>query len=143
MRRRLPLNLTLAGMVVILAGLVWFLQPEEKPPPKPITPLALQQIKHVTLDFPDAETIRLERTQNGWRLRSPVTARVRSAAMDQILELAERKSKRSMKPAAVDPAALGLAPPMVRVTFNNTTVALGTTEPINDRTYARVAKRCI
>lgn len=138
MRRRHSLNLALAGLVVALGAVLWLNRPEQEPPPQPITPLAMQEIKRVTIAFPDAETIRLERTEHGWRLRAPINARVRAAAMDQVLKLAERKSKRHMKLSEVDPGAIGLATPFARVTFNNKTVALGATEPLNDRTYALV-----
>lgn len=144
MRRRLTLNLTLAGLVIVLGAVLWLDQPEKKPPPQPITRLTMAEIERVTIQFPDAEKfpnakpIRLERTADGWMLRAPVDARVRAAAMDQVLKLAERKSKRKVKPSEVDPGAIGLASPFAKVTFNQTTVVLGATEPIHDRTYVRV-----
>lgn len=139
MRRRPLLNLILAGLVVALAALLWLSQPGTAPP-QPILSFGNTPITHIAIAFPGQDpTIRLERSDHGWRLRAPVHAQARAAAVDQILRLAERESKHRMPLAEVnDLDALGLEPPIVRVTFNDKTVALGATEPIHDRRYARV-----
>lgn len=139
MRHRLPLNLTLAAAVVVLSALLWFNQPA-KSDPEPITPLERDTIRRVTIEFPDAATIRLERGESGWQLHAPVDTRAEEASVDQILRLAERESKHAMKLADVEPGTIGLDPPGQRVTFNDTTVALGARQPIKNRRYARVDK---
>lgn len=137
MRRRLPLNLTLAALAAgLIAVLVLDRPPEDAA--APITGLERDAIDRVTIHYPDAKSIRLTRGDRGWRLKAPVSARAEASSVAQILRLAGFESRQAMPANEVKPADIGLEPPQQTVVVNDTRIELGAVQPIDNRRYARV-----
>jgi len=138
MRNRLWLNL---GLVVVVAGLtaVMLLDTgdEDKAKP-PITQLSADEISTVELRFPEDDTIRLEKSDSGWRLTAPIEGRAEDSEVKTLLGIVEKEPARTYLVAEMDLGEVGLAPPKQTLVFDDTEIALGDTDPVERKRYARV-----
>src|SRR5882757_9002779 len=135
--QRARLNLVLG---VVLAGLgmaVFFSQKKEETKP-PLTSLTADSIQRVSIEHPDAAAIKLEKNNGSWMLTEPVQAEADKFEVNGALSLATLEQKKTVDPAAVKLADLGLDPPQYVVTLNDTKLLMGGTEPLAFQRYIKV-----
>ncbi len=133
--QRSRLNIALAVVLVGLAAGIFFSQKKEEKKP-PLTTLTPETINTVLIEHPDAPAIKLEkRADGGWKLTQPVQAVADKFEINGILNLATLEQKKTIAPATVKLADLGLAPPEYTVTLNNLKLAIGGMEPIQFQRY--------
>lgn len=128
------LNLALLVLVAGLGIAVWISQKKEEAGPALVT-LAPEAITRIALEHPGKPIIRLEKTDGRWELIEPVRAATDAFEVNGILALAELKFK-DLLDAGISKAELELDPPKYSVTFNDTRVDIGGSEPIKYRRYA-------
>jgi hypothetical protein len=133
---RARLNLILLALAVALGLAVYWGGPEEAIKP-PLTALAPEAITRIEIEHPGAELIRLEKQDGRWQLTAPVSARADSFEVNAVLGLASLEVQKTLSPGEVDLAALGLAPSRYRVRFNDVSLELGGSEPLQYRRYVR------
>jgi hypothetical protein len=136
--RRWLLNVVLALFVVALVLVVKF-QPGRPEPAAEATLTTLQSetVKDVRLARPGEAEIRFERSDQGWRLVSPVRARADRFRVENLLQLATAKVKARF-PAGGDLAQYGLATPIARVRIDGTEIGVGGQHALNDLRYVLV-----
>lgn len=140
MRARMLLNLGLIVGAAVMGALLWLDRPAE-PKTETLTPLRGEQIERIRITTPDQPTINLARTDTGWRLDAPVTARADQATMNQVLRLASTASKRRMAAGQVDLGRLGLLEPVAEVQFDDApAIQLGGSEAVKGFRYAQVGR---
>ncbi len=137
MRPRLILNVVLVLAVAGLVALLWF-DPGQEPPTTPITALNSEKIENITIEYPDAETLRLKRKGEQWLLAAPVQARAENSEVRAILALAERVPTRSYPARESDTAQIGLDKPTQIVTLDNTRISLGANDALDNNRYAQI-----
>lgn len=130
------LNLVLLALAALLA-LAVYLGRTQTPPKAPLTPLAPETIREIQIEHLGAETIRLEKADGAWQLRAPVQARADAFEVNAVLGLATLEVQKTLAPETLDLAQLGLAPPRYRVRFNDLSLAIGGTEPLQYRRYVQ------
>ena len=108
LRRRWILNIGLALLAGGLLLVIWW-RPGQAPPPPPLTTLNTADIRHVSIRQPQQPDIELVRDQVRWRMIKPVTARLNSRVVDQLLWLATAPVL-SLPGEGGDLAAFGLNP---------------------------------
>lgn len=135
--KRTYLNLGLLVVVAALGFAVWFSQKKEEKGP-PLTALKQDAITQISVQHPNKPAIRLEKKEAKWMLIEPVRAPADPFEVNGILGLTELEVKSKLDAANVALAELGLEPPAYTVSLNDQTIAIGGTEPIKYRRYARV-----
>ncbi|SFF25038.1 protein of unknown function [Fontimonas thermophila] len=138
--KRVHLNLALAVVVVGLALAAWLgrAKPETLPP---LTPLAENDLKTITIAHPDAPVIKLEKQDGEWRLVEPVKAPTDPFEVSSLVGLAKLEVKRSLPLTEVSLAELKLDPPRYTVTLNDQVLAFGDSEPLEYRRYIKTGDR--
>lgn len=135
------LNFAMIGVAAALgAGVYFAAQKKVEPPKPPLTALNTATIHTITIEN-KGKTLKLERTQHGWRFTAPFQAAANDANVASILSVAVSPCERALKPQDVKLPELGLDPPHYSVTFDTEKVAIGATEPLKYRRYALVDGR--
>ena len=135
--KRARLNIALAVVLAALgAGIFLSQKKEEKKPP--LTTLTPDAISSVLIEHPDAAAIKLEKQSDGsWRLTQPAQAAADKFEISGILNLATLEQKKTLAPATVKLADLGLDPPEYTVTLNDLKLGIGGLEPIQFQRYIK------
>lgn len=139
---RFSLNLILAGIVVVLAVL-WFFIPDPQAAAErdKLTALSRAAVDRISIEHVDADLIVLEKEQGIWRLTAPITARADDFQVGNLLELTSRHAQASYAATDIPFDQAGLGPPQFRVRFNDVVLNFGTTDPLNNQRYVQVAER--
>lgn len=127
------------GLLVLVAGLgaaVYFTQKKEEKG-APLTALAADAVRSITLAHPGQPTIRLEKQGSGWQLLEPVQAPADPFEVATLANLATQETRRTLPVAEVQPAELKLEPPQFTVTLNDEKLDFGDVEPLEFRRYVR------
>src|SRR4051812_2336113 len=123
--QRQRLNIALAVVLVALAAGIYFSQKKEEKKP-PLTTLTADAINTVLIEHPEAPAIKLEKqADSNWKLTEPVQAIADKFEISGILNLATLEQKKTLAPATVKLADLGLDPPEYTVTVNGVKLAIG------------------
>ncbi len=135
-------NLILAVVALLLAGLLW-LDDDSQAPDELVTLTERNpaEVERIALYLGDGETpvVQLQKQATGWHITSPVTVAADPFAVGEILRLLRVESLERRNPAELDLTALKLAPPLWRVRYDETELAIGAVESIRQRRYLRQA----
>ena len=130
--KRAQLNLVLLGVACALGVGVFFAQKKEPPGP-PLTAYKPDAVTRIALTHPGAPDIRLEKKDGHWKLTAPVSGDADEFEVAAITGLADRETKMKVEGGA--PKELGLEPPSLTLTLNDTTIAFGGVETLEYRRY--------
>lgn len=134
MQRRTVLNLSLAGLVAVIAAFSWLLPPDEAQPAPVLVPDAdpsnIGAISVLRTGLPE---LRFRRDGPAWTMTAPVTAPAHEARINALLGLLTDQSLATL-PAA-DLARFGLADPAVIVELGPHRIALGDSHPMDVQRY--------
>jgi hypothetical protein len=136
MMRRLWLNLALLLIVIVLA-VVAFLEPGSQQPESRRSLLSLSpaQVTQIQLQRNGAQTLQIERVDNGWMIVKPIRIAASDYRIDALLQLLNATSYASFPLSARPLSSFGLDKPSSQVSFNEQTVMFGDNEPLNNRRY--------
>ena len=127
MRRRLWLNVVVVLVALVLAAIAWldYQQPDDD---NGLTSLRPDDVGVIRVQREDGDGLRMERQGDGWLITDPVTAPASTFHVEQLLELTRAPRQASYEPGEVDPEALGLIPPRIKIAFDGTGIGLGDAE---------------
>ncbi|GEM_PF-772675 len=128
MRNGWLLNLVLLVIASLLILLVIFTPGLEKAAPEQpsLTELNAKQVKRIRIEQESKEAIELVKDALGtWQITLPLTLEANDFRVNSILELLSTKRYKKLD-------ELQLVTPKTKVTFDNLTVALGTTSPVDE-----------
>lgn len=136
MRSRLILNLVLLAVVAALA-LVAVYRPamERAPGPAPLTRLSADDVERIRLEWPGEATVVMERTAEGWRMVEPLRGRAAGFRARALAEVAQAEVLADFDAPAGALAQYGLDTPQATIGLNELQIALGDTNPVNQRRY--------
>lgn len=139
MNTRLLLNLGLLALVIIL-GLLAYLQPGVKKPPvlPKLTELAVADIDRIRIEDRDGKTIVLARAGEHWQLVEPVQIPANAFRVESLLRLADEPSQGQLDAKELELSEFGLDAPRIRLYLNDRGFTFGTTEPLNGRRYVHI-----
>lgn len=139
MRARLLLNLCL---LVLVAGLGLFLVygggREETPAEVTLTSLAPETITHINVARGGQDEIRFVRQSGVWMMEYPLAQRAHDLRLETMLKLLSAHSYAQYPAAAVSLSRFKLDQPQVTITFNDTLVGFGDTNPLGNQRYVLV-----
>ena len=135
MNKRVLTNIVLAVFVCGLAAFAWLqpgLQPDEA---TRLTPLDSSAIKRIVIERKNADTLELAKIKNQWQIISPIQALVLPGKVERLLKISQIKA---LAEYPLDNALLhsaGLLDAKTYVTYNNSLLTIGGTEPVQSRRY--------
>jgi hypothetical protein len=135
MRNRWLVNLVLLIIASLLSLLVIFTPGLEKPAPEPqpLTEYNAKQVKRIRIEVANKETIELSKDAQGiWQITAPLALEANEFRINSILELLATKRYKPLEASTVKLEELQLVPPKMKVSFDNLTLALGTTSPVDE-----------
>ena len=139
MTRRVWLNLILLLFVIALA-LVAYIEPGKKrlEERSQLLSLPIEQVTRVQLQRHGAETIEIERTDNGWMIVAPIRIAASNYRVNTLLQLMSATSYSHFSAAVRPLSAFGLDKPLGTVVFNDQAILFGNNEPLNNRRYVLI-----
>ena len=124
--------LLLAGVVGLVVFAIY--RPKEAEAPKfRISSLAPAQVQHVLIEPKGGTAIELEKRGETWFLLRPYAARADRTQVERLLDLVSVSSKEKL--AATDLQRFDLDDPKLKVTFNQTTLSFGASNPLSQDQY--------
>lgn len=104
----------------------------------PLLALAPESVREIERVCAGCAPLRLERRAGRWRIVAPWSLPADPVAVARLLEIAGQPVLRRLDAGAVDPVALGLAPPLATLRLDQHRLAFGTTDAIDNRRYVHV-----
>lgn len=145
MHQRWLLNLALLGFIVILGGLVFYTVEQDKQDELPnLTDLEADQVQTIRIERTETkDAIELSKdTQGFWQVTAPFQLPANSFRIEQLLEILTQRDYKSVNPAELNLAEVKLEPPLISIRFNQLTLALGDTAPIQyGKRYAKINQK--
>ena len=132
------LNFALLIFVAGLGAVVYFQPGLDKEQQATLTTLTPEKIQHIEISAQGVQTITLVKEQNAWRITSPVEISANEFRIESILGLLGAQSHTQYKKTQVDLAKLKLDKPRYLIRFNDLSIALGDTEPLEGRRYVLI-----
>lgn len=129
------LNIALLFLVAGLGGLAYFQPGVDKAEQIALTALTPEKIQRIEINTQGAQTIKLVKEQNTWRIASPIQAAASDTQVESILGLLKAPSHAQYKKTQVDLTKFKLDVPQYLIRFNDLDVALGDTDPLEGRRY--------
>lgn len=140
--RRLLLNVALLLLVAGLGALAWWKSSQPEKLPETLLNLTRADITQVLITrhpgAGTADSIRLQRQGNSWRMLEPKQADANPARISQLFTLLDESVEASYDAAGKDLKQYGLEPGEVSVAFNNETLLFGAENPISNKRYILV-----
>lgn len=129
----------LVGVVAMLgAGAIAEQARDRRRAPKPLLQLDLSQVHEIERTCGGCERVVLLKRQGAWELTQPYFAPADSRRVAELGAIASAPLRQRLAPAALDPAAIGLAPPTATLKLGARTLEFGTTVPPHQDRYVRV-----
>jgi len=138
MRGRWTVNLLL---LILVAGLVTLARRdlERGLEGQTLTGLIPADITDVVLDRPGKSTVRLSRSDGGWRMEAPYQTEADGGRIDQLVRIASTPIHRAL-PRTEGLQRLGLDPPGARLILDGLELRFGDLDPISKRRYAAIGE---
>ena len=138
MNTRTLLNVTLAGVAIML-GLVVFYKPGLAPPPAPasITQLSADSITSIRVTRTERMPLTFVKTANGWQLENHGSLPASEFQLHALLGVLSARPGRSYPADALDLADAGLDPPQATLLLNDTLIYIGGTTPLDRLRYVQ------
>ncbi len=131
-------NAILAAVALLLAALLWLDRNGETPAELiTLTERDPGEIRQIALHLGDGEApaVLLQKQDSGWHITHPVQVAADPFAVGEILRLLRVESHEQRDPEGLDLAALKLAPPLWRVAYDDSELAIGAVESIRRQRY--------
>lgn len=139
MERRTLINLAMAGALGALVVLAVTRPGLDTPATAaPITQLSADQVDRITLARAGQAEIQLQRQGEQWQLLAPYQAPGNGFRLARLLELVSLTPDRSYRADQLDLAQIGLEHPVLRVRFNDSEIAFGRLNPLDQTRYVRL-----
>lgn len=137
--KRLGWNLLLSLFVVALAGVAWWQAHRPNVVQPSLVGLSSAEVQQVIItrqpDTAQQSVLHLQREGEQWRMTAPRQLATNPAKISQLFTLLDETVSASYPAEGKDLTQYGLQPPMLKVQFNDTTVLLGTENPVSQQRY--------
>ena len=112
-------------------------EPGKKIPPasSKLTKLAPKDINKIVIEQPQQPNIILKRNKNGWEMLEPLHIPANDILIDNLLSITTSNSHSRYSVSKVELDQFNLNTPDLKISFNDTTLAFGTTEPLGGSRY--------
>jgi len=126
-------NLLLVAVVAALAAYALRGGRTEDPNLQPLTGLAASVVQRIVIESRGSDPIELAREGGAWFVTRPLYARANATQVDRVLDLLAVRARDRMP--ARELQRFDLDQPALRVRFDDTAIAFGTTNPLTQDQY--------
>lgn len=134
--RRLLLNLALLLVVAGLAAFVFWPRPAPTPSGMALVPaFDAAAVHHIRIERAGKPALAFERHDGLWQMVAPLKARANPLLMRALLALPQARSTQRYAVAQLDLGQYGLSPPQADIQLGKTRIALGISNPLDQRRY--------
>jgi hypothetical protein len=133
MKRAWLVNLLLLVGVVGLALYAVYRPKQADQPKHKLTQLTASTVKRIRIEPRDGPRIELEKRGESWFLTAPVEARADRSQVDRLLDVLQATSQEKLP--ATDLARFDLDQPRLKVSFDDQTIAFGTSNSLTQEQY--------
>lgn len=136
MNARTLLNVLLALFLAGLVALVIFEPGKETPPvTNKLTTLDPENINKIVIEQPEHSKILLQKNKYGWEMLEPLQISANDVLVDNLLDILKSRSHSRYSAPKVDLGQFNLTSPNLKIYFNDTALAFGTTDPLRGYRY--------
>ena len=135
MKSRLIINLLLLLLAIGLGMVVWLKPGQQANQRLQLTTLDPQSIQLIRIDRQSGGRIELTRQNGQWWLTQPTKAPALNGKVERLLKISQISPPVSYPLDVNALSRFGLLNPVVRLSFNDTHLAIGSTESMNARRY--------
>lgn len=140
MKRRTRTNLFLLAMVALLAiAAVAELRRERALEPDPLTRIDPATIHSLAVQCHACTSRRFEKIDGHWHMREPRDAPADDAAVARLAAIVNAPVRYRHAAGEIEPARVGLDPPLATLEVDGVTLKFGSTDAIHDDRYVEVA----
>lgn len=130
------INLLLLALVAALAAYALYGGNQDDATSYPLTAVAASVVKRIVIEPRDGQAIELHKDGDEWFVTRPLRARANLTQVERMLDLLAVRGSERMP--AEDLQRFDLDRPALRVHFDDTVIAFGTTNPLSQEQYALV-----
>ncbi len=143
MNKRWLLNLSLLGVIVVLAAIALWRPGIDKPVTKPpLTTIRAADIKRITITRGNIPGIELQRRNGDWKMVQPLFGRTNPFVVNNVLRILAAKNQQSLSPEATQQLQhYGLDHPKSGLQLDKLEILFGDTNPVNNLQYVLVQDR--
>ena len=143
MNKRWLLNLSLLGVIAVLAAIALWRPGISKPVANPpLTTIRAADIKRIAITRGNPPGIELQRRNGDWEIVRPVFGRTNPFVVNDVLRILTAKNQQSLSPEATKELhRYGLDHPKARLQLDQLEILFGDTSPVNNLQYVLVQDR--
>lgn len=143
MNKRWLLNLSLLGIIAVLAVIALWRPGIQQPADMPLlTTIKADQIKSITITRANSTGIEIQRRDGNWKLIKPISGRTSPFAVSDVLRILAAKNQQSLSPEAVKKLGhYGLDNPKATLQLDQLKILFGDSHPVNNLQYVLVQNR--
>ncbi len=131
-------NILLLAGVVCLSLILYYEPGLQLPDKKYLTPLNSEKIQFIYIQRKGLESIELNKTAAGWFMTQPLQIAANPLRIGTITALAEKRSFSQFPAQDKSLKKYHLDDPLITVRLDNTDIAIGGEDPVNQRRYALI-----
>ena len=139
MKRRTRTTLwLLATLAALVVAVQWQVRHERARLSDPLSALDLDAVRRIEVGCRGCEPSRYEKADGLWRMLAPHAREADAQAIDRLLAIAHAPVRTRYALRELDPARIGLVPPLATLRLDDTVFTFGTTDAIHGDRYVAV-----
>lgn len=139
MKRRTRSTLwLLATLAALVAAVQWQVRHERARMSDPLSALDLDAVRRIEVDCRGCEPRRYEKADGAWRMLAPDARAADEQVVARLLAIARAPVRTRYAQGELDPARIGLVPPLATLRLDDVVLAFGTTDAIHGDRYVAV-----
>ncbi|RYD16169.1 MAG: hypothetical protein EOP90_05080 [Lysobacteraceae bacterium] len=142
MKRRTRTTLwLLATLVALVAAVQWQVRHERARLADPLSALELDAVRRIEVGCRGCEPRRYEKIDGLWRMLAPHPRAADAQAIARLLAIAHAPVRTRYASGELDPARIGLVPPLATLRLDDAVFTFGTTDAIHGDRYVAIGDR--
>jgi len=135
MNKRLVINVLLIAFLCGLALIVWLKPGQQQEPPIKLTNIQPTAIHTISIQRKNADHIVMSLDGDQWKITSPIQAPALPSKIERLLKISQIKISTHYPIDNQSLEKFNLTQPNTKVSFNDTVLSIGNTEPVQHRRY--------
>jgi hypothetical protein len=135
MNKRLVINLLLIAFLCGLALIVWLKPGQQQETSIKLTNIEPVDIHTISIRRKNNDNIAISLDSEGWKITSPIQAPALPSKVERLLKISQIKVTTNYPLESRSLERFNLIKPTIKVSFNDTVLSIGNTEPVQHRRY--------
>jgi ribosomal protein S11 len=135
MNKRLVINVLLIAFLCGLALIVWLKPGQQQETAIKLTNIDPSAIHTISIQRKNADSIVMSLVGDQWKITSPIQALALPSKVERLLKISQINVTTEYPLESQSLERFNLIQPNIKVSFNNTMLSIGNTEPVQHRRY--------